>query len=70
MKCNISNRRYIGETGRNVDTREEHCAPAQNGRPKLLAVAEQAMAGHDVDWSAKIIERASKMWVRCTRVEM
>ena len=37
---------------------------AQNGHPKLSVVAEHAMTGHDVVWSAKIIERTSKRRVR------
>ena len=34
---------------------------ARNGRWKLSAVAEHAMTGRDVVWSAKIMQRADKM---------
>ena len=40
---------------------KEHCAHAH---PKLSAVAEQALTGHNVEWSAKIIERATNTRVR------
>ena len=34
---------------------------ARNRHTKLSAVAEDSLAGHDPDWSAKIIERAEKL---------
>ena len=43
---------------------KEHCAHARNEHPKLSAVAEHALTDHNVEWSAKIIERATNTRVR------
>ena len=43
---------------------KEHCAHARNGHPELSAVAKHALTGHNVEWSAKIIERATNTRVR------
>ena len=65
IKCGTCDKCYIGETGRSVETRvKEHCAHARNGHPELSAVAEHALTGHNVEWSAKIIERATNTRVR------
>ena len=65
IKCGTCNKRYIGETGRSVETRvKEHFALARNGHPELSAVAEHAIDGPQIEWKAKIVEVADKMRVR------
>ena len=60
---------YIGETGRNTDTRvKEHCAHAQNGHLELSAVAEHAWEGRIIEWSSKILASAAKARVRRVKV--
>ena len=68
IKCSDCEKCYIGETGRNADTRvKEHCAHARNGHPELSAVAEHALEGHRVEWSQKILALATKTRVRRVR---
>ena len=65
IKCGDCEKCYIGETGRNADTRvKEHRAHARNGHPELSAVAEHAWEGHTIEWSPKILASAAKTRVR------
>ena len=65
FKCGDCEKCYIGETGRNADTRvKEHRAHAQNGHPELSAVAEHPWEGHTSEWSPKILASAAKTRVR------
>ena len=65
IKCGDCEKCYIGETGRNTDTRvKEQRAHARNGHPELSAVAEHAWEGHTIEWSPKILVSAAKTRVR------
>ena len=43
---------------------KEHFAQARNGHPELLAVAQHAIDGHQIERKAKIVEVADKTRVR------
>ena len=56
--CYTCNKSYIGETGRNAETRaKEHRAQAKNGHPELSSVVQHALEGHTRDWSPNIKEK-------------
>ena len=62
--CGSCNKGYIGETGRNVETRvKEHFALARNGHPDISAVAEHVLEEHELDKRAKIVEMADSTGV-------